>query len=119
MSKREKYKDVESYISSVPPEQGKILREIRRVVKASLPDATEVINYNIPAFKHKRVFFYYAAFRDHIGVYPPVTGNESLQKALIPYRNARGNLRFPLSGLIPYKLIGRVAVALAEEHAKK
>jgi uncharacterized protein YdhG (YjbR/CyaY superfamily) len=119
MPKREKYKDVETYIISLPPEQEKILREIRRIVKAEFPDAAEVISYNIPAFKQKKVFFYYAAFKDHISIFPPVKGDESLQKALVAYRNARGNLRFPLNEPMPYELIGRVAEALADKYIKK
>jgi uncharacterized protein YdhG (YjbR/CyaY superfamily) len=119
MPKREKYKVVETYLSSLPPQQALILREIRRIVKEKYPTAKEVISYNIPAFKQKKVFFYYAAFKDHISIFPPVKGDESLQKSLVAYRNARGNLRFPLNEPMPYELIGRVAEALADEYIKK
>jgi hypothetical protein len=52
-------------------------------------------------------------------VYPPVKGDKNLQKALAPYRGEKGNLKFPLNQPMPYKLIGRVAVALSREYSKQ
>ena len=66
----------------------------------------------MPAFKLDRVFFYFAAFKQHIGVYPPVKGDRELQNELLPYRGDKGNLRFLLRESIPYELIGRVASAV-------
>jgi uncharacterized protein YdhG (YjbR/CyaY superfamily) len=65
----------------------------------------------------KKTFLYCAAFKSHIGIFPPVTGNAALQRALEPYSNKKGNLRFPLDELIPFALFGRVAKALAKQYA--
>ena len=119
MSKQAKFANIDSYIASAPPESRDILEEIRRVVKAEVPAAVETISYQMPAFKLDRVFFYFAAFKKHIGVYPPVKGDKELQQALAPYRGEKGNLKFPLSQAIPYNLIGRVAAALSQEYSKQ
>ena len=72
------------------------------------PDAEEVISYRMPAFKRNGILVYFAAFKNHIGLYPPVSGDEKLLKAVAPYAGEKGNLRFPLDRPIPYELIERI-----------
>lgn len=73
----------------------------------------------MPAFKLDGMFLYFAAFKKHIGVYPPVKGARKLQNESLPYRGEKANLRFPLREAIPYALIGRVALALSQEYSKQ
>ena len=113
--KQSKITDIDAYIASASPEVRDILKRIRQVVRAAVPAATETISYQMPAFKLERVFVYFAAFKKHIGVYPPVKGDRKLQKELLPYRGDKGNLKFPLREPIPYELIDRVASALSRE----
>jgi uncharacterized protein YdhG (YjbR/CyaY superfamily) len=117
MKQQSKITDIDAYIASASPEVREILERIRQVVRVAVPAATETISYQMPAFKLDWVFFYFAAFKKHIGVYPPAKGGRELQKQLLPYRGDKGNLRFPLREAIPYELIGRVASALSKEHS--
>lgn len=110
-----RFTTIDDYLASLSHDSRVILEEIRRVVKANVPAAIETIGYQMPAFKLSKLFIYFAAFRNHIGIYPPVKGDSNLQKELLPYRGEKGNLKFPLDEPIPYDLIGRVAVALARE----
>jgi uncharacterized protein YdhG (YjbR/CyaY superfamily) len=107
---------IDQYIALASPISQPILSEIRRVVLAAVPDATEAISYKLPAFKLRRTFLYFAAFKNHVGVYPPVTNDPDLIKELQPYANEKGNLKFPLTKTIPYDLIARVAVALSKQY---
>ncbi|MGL4576287.1 MAG: iron chaperone [Burkholderiaceae bacterium] len=107
----------EQYFASVPPDVRAMLGRIQAMVESKVPQATRCISYNMPAFKSKKTFFYFAAFKKHIGVYPPVTADAVLIKELAPYRGEKGNLTFPLNKPIPYELIGRVAAALAKQYA--
>lgn len=109
---------VDHYIETAAPEARDILREIRRLARAEVPAAVETISYRMPALRMGRVFFYFAAFKHHIGIYPPVHGDAKLQKDLKPYQNEKGNLRFPLDQPMPYPLIRRVVAALAKEYGK-
>lgn len=118
MSDRPKFSSMDEYIASAPVEVRRILEDIRRVVKERVPEATETISYQLPAFRLGKVFFYFAAFKKHIGIYPPVKGDTNLQEALLPYRGEKGNLKFPLDQPMPYELIGRVASALSREHSR-
>jgi uncharacterized protein YdhG (YjbR/CyaY superfamily) len=109
----------EEYIASTSPEARPLLQAIQKTVEALLPNASRCISYKMPAFKQGQVFFYFAAFKKHIGIYPPVTKDAALIRELAPYRGAKGNLSFPLGESLPTELIGRVALALSREYASK
>ena len=61
---------------------------------------------------------YCAAFKRHIGIYPPVRSDARLVVMLKPHANAKGNLSFPLDKAMPMQLIARVARALAKQNAR-
>jgi uncharacterized protein YdhG (YjbR/CyaY superfamily) len=103
-------------IAAAAPVAQPVLRRIRAAVRAAVPDATECISYRMPALKVRKVFFYFAAFKKHIGLYPPVKGSDTLQARLEKYRGPKGNLQFPLDEPMPYALIAQVAKALAREY---
>ena len=117
MEKQSKFTTIDAYLASLPHDSRLVLEEIRRIVKAKVPTAVETISYQMPAFKLDKVFICFAAFKKHVGIYPPVKGGSSLQKELLPYRGEKGNLKFSLNEPVPYDLIGQVAVALARERS--
>jgi len=85
-----------------------ILQKIRQVVQSAAPGAQETISYQIPAFKLNGVLVYFAAFKKHIGFYPPIRGDAQLEKDVSPYAGEKGNLKFPLDQPIPFDLIERI-----------
>lgn len=112
-------RSIEEYVADLPPESARVIGKIRALVRKNIPGCREAISYGIPAFSMERIFMYCAAFKSHIGIYPPVRGDARLVRQLKPHANARGNLRFPLSAPIPYPLITRVAKALAKSYAAR
>jgi uncharacterized protein YdhG (YjbR/CyaY superfamily) len=100
--------NIDEYIAASAPAARPLLKEIRRVVRAEAPEAEEVISYRMPAFKQHGIVIYFAAFKHHIGVFPPVSGDAGLEQALGPYAGPKGNLRFPMDRPIPYALIRRI-----------
>jgi uncharacterized protein YdhG (YjbR/CyaY superfamily) len=106
----------DAYFASVPAEVRPRLDSIQARVESLLPQAQRCISYQMPAYRDRRVFFYFAAFKKHIGVYPPVTQDAALIAELAPYRGPKGNLVFPLNQPLPIALIGRVALALHREY---
>lgn len=110
------YKSHEAYFAAARPDVRPLLESIQSKVESLLPEVTRCISYNIPAFRDESVFFYFAAFKKHIGVYPPLKRDKALIRELAPYRGEKGNLSFPLSEELPIELIGRVALALHREY---
>jgi uncharacterized protein YdhG (YjbR/CyaY superfamily) len=96
-----------------------MLQEIRRVVRATAPQPEELISYRMPAFRLHGILVYFAAFKNHIGLYPPVSGDARLEKALQPYAGPKGNLKFPLDRPIPYPLIKRIVLARVRQNVSR
>lgn len=110
---------IDEYIASYSPEVQAILQKIRKTVRSAAPGAQEVISYQMPAFKANGVLVYFAAFQKHTGLYPPVSGDAGLERAIAPYAGEKGNLRFPLDQPIPYDLIARIAKHRVKEDLAK
>jgi uncharacterized protein YdhG (YjbR/CyaY superfamily) len=116
---RAKPKNIDEYIAAFSPEVQAILERIRRTVSNAAPDAQETISYQIPTFRLSGVLVHFAAFKNHIGFYPPVTGDARLEKAISPYAGEKGNLRFPLDQPIPYGLIERIVKFRVKQNLAK
>lgn len=101
-------KTIDDYIATFAPEVQEILEKIRRTIRKAAPAAQEAISYQIPTFKLNGILVHFAAFKKHIGFYPPVRDDARLVKAVAPYAGEKGNLRFPLDQPIPYELIERI-----------
>src|SRR5574340_1067918 len=101
---------IDEYIAASPSGVRPILREIRRIMAGAAPQAQELISYRMPAFRFHGILVYFAAFKDHIGLYPPVSGDAKLEKELLPYSGPKGNLKFPLDQPIPYSLIRKIVL---------
>ncbi len=103
-------KSIDEYIAGCPSEVQPILEKIRMTIGAAAPGAQELMSYRMPAFRLHGILMYFAAFKAHIGLYPPVSGDASLMKALSPYAGPKGNLKLPLDQPIPYALIKRIVL---------
>ncbi|HEX9130512.1 MAG TPA: DUF1801 domain-containing protein [Gemmatimonadaceae bacterium] len=99
---------IDEYIAASADRVRPILRRIRSIVRKAAPDAVETISYGIPTFKLGGTLVHFAAFKKHIGFYPPVKGDARIEKAAKPYAGQKGNLKFPLDEPIPYDLIERI-----------
>jgi uncharacterized protein YdhG (YjbR/CyaY superfamily) len=111
--------DIDQYIASFPPEVQAILQEIRLTIKGAAPGARETISYRMPTFVLNGVLVHFAAFKKHIGLFPPVRGDASIEKAVAPYAGPKGNLQFPLDQPIPYRLIERIVKLKVRQNAAK
>ena len=94
---------------------------IRDMIEAAVPGTTRTMAYQMPALRKGqgkgRVVAYFASFKQHIGIYPPVTAPPELVAELAPYAGPKGNLSFPHKEPLPLDLIGRVGAALAAQYA--
>ena len=99
---------VDAYIAGFPKPVQPLLRKVRRTIRAAAPRAAEVISYNIPAYKQHGMVVYFAGFKAHIGLFPPVRGNAALEKAAQRYAGPKGNLRFPYNEALPLALVSRI-----------
>ncbi len=95
-----------------------MLETLRSTVREAAPGAEERISYRMPAFFQDGVLVYFAVFRKHIGLYPPVR-DAKLRKALEPYAGPKGNLQFPLDRAMPYALVRRIVKSRLRENRQR
>jgi uncharacterized protein YdhG (YjbR/CyaY superfamily) len=115
---------VDGYIAALPDERRAVMAEMRRVVNAAAPEATEVISYKMPALRsHGQFLVSYDAFKRHYSLVPAsdavVTG---LGAEIEPYLAGKGTIRFPADQPLPLDLITRIVkirVAENEAHADR
>lgn len=101
--------DIDRYIAACAPEVRPILKKLRAAIRRAAPrEAVELISYRMPALRLRGMLVYFAAFKKHIGLFPPVRGDARLSAALRKYAGPKGNLKFPLDEPIPYALIARI-----------
>ena len=119
MAKSQKPKDIDSYLAQFPADVQAILEKVRATIRHAAPQAKETISYMMPALKQHGILVYFAAWEKHIGMYPPISGNKTLEKAIARYAGPKGNLQFPLDEPIPYDLIERIVKLRVKQDTAK
>ena len=110
---------IDEYLKAKPAEVRLVLMQVRRAIGRAIPQATESISYQIPAYRlgtSPVVFF--AGWKQHYSLYPStdhVVG--AFKDDLAKYEVSKGTIRFPLSLPVPVKLIERIAKFRAKEAA--
>jgi uncharacterized protein YdhG (YjbR/CyaY superfamily) len=106
----------EAFFATLAPSLRERKERIQHEVERRVPGARRSIGYQMPSFRERHVFFYFGAFKKHIGVFPPVTVDAEPIAQTARYREPKGNLGFPLNEALPLDLIGRVAQALTGQY---
>ncbi len=111
---------IDEYIAGFPPETQKVLSELRALIKAAAPGATETISYAIPTLDlNGKHLVHFAGFQRHVGLYRAPSGLEVFEEALKPYKTGKGSVQFPLDRPLPQDLIRRIVeFRVAETTAK-
>lgn len=104
-----KPQSVDEYLSWFSGEIRERLEILRALLKKELPEATEVVSYSMPAFKTSEVLIYYAAAKNHIGLYPTNSGVSEFKKELEAYSTSKGAIQFPHNQPLPLDLIADIA----------
>lgn len=97
---------IDEYLEGVAPSQREVLQHIREVIQETVPDADEVIGYGLPTFKYKKKnLIHFAAFKDHLSIFPTVKPMDKLGKKVEPYRTGKGTLQFTENAPLPDDII--------------
>jgi uncharacterized protein YdhG (YjbR/CyaY superfamily) len=113
-------KTVEGYFAALPDDQREALQKLRDTIRSTLPDATEHISYQMPAFKAEgRFVVWYAAFRDHYSMYPASEGvRTTLGNDVEKFLSGKGTIRFEYGERLPTTLVKRIVKTRVKENAE-
>lgn len=99
---------VDQYISQFPASVQQVLIKIRSLVKEAAPGAVEGISYTMPAFFLNDPLIWFAAWKNHIALYPRTPEMDASIEGLSAYKGTKGSIHFPLDQPIPYDLIAKI-----------
>lgn len=119
MPGRKAARDIDEYIAGFPKDVQKILQKIRTTIRKAAPGAEEAIRYQIPTFTLNGNLIHFAAFKNHIGLYPAPRGAQEFKSVLSRYEGGKGTVRFPLDEPIPFALITRIVKFRVKANRKK
>lgn len=105
------YQSIDEYHTAFPEEVRLRLETIRQIVRKVAPAASEVISYQIPAFKMGKHFLvYYAGFAKHVTLSNPWSQDflAHFEKDLEGLKVSRAAIQFPLNQPLPKALIERM-----------
>ncbi|RDE16247.1 MAG: hypothetical protein C4K47_01980 [Candidatus Thorarchaeota archaeon] len=113
---RKVFRTIDEYIVTFPRNVQVILKELRRTIRDSAPEAEEAITYGMPAFKLNGNLVFFAAFKNHIGFYPTPSAIEAFKEELSDYEVSKGTIRFPMNRPVPLDLVRRIVAYRVKEN---
>lgn len=102
------FRTIDEYIAAFPEDVQALLQALRTTIHAAAPDAVERISYNMPAFAQEGNLVYFAALKNHIGLYPTSSGIAAFQQELSAYESSKGAVKFPKDQPMPLDLITKI-----------
>ncbi len=112
-------RNIDEYIAGFPPDVQASLQQLRAVVREAAPDAEEALKYRMPTFVLQENLVHFAAFENHIGLYPTPSAVEAFQTDLKDYVHAKGSVQFPLNRPVPFALVKRMVRFRVKEVREK
>ena len=110
---------VASYFAKFPEASQKRMQQIRALILEKAPEAQESISYGMPAYKtNGKPLIYFAAFKNHIGLYATPSGHTHFADALSQYKQGKGSVQFPNEQPLPLDLIAEIIAFRVEENKK-
>jgi uncharacterized protein YdhG (YjbR/CyaY superfamily) len=103
-----KIETIDQYIAEQAEEVQPILNKIRETIRAAAPDAAEKISWRMPTFWQKENLIHFAAFKNHVSIFPGGEASTFFADKLTDYKVAKGTIQFQLSKPIPYELIAEI-----------
>lgn len=114
-----KPENIDEYHAQFPSEVQKILEKLRQTIRKAAPKAEECISYGMPAFRQEGMLVYYAAWKEHIGLYPASQMKGVFDAELDTFERSKGTIRFPLEKPLPLPLIAEIVKFRVHENNEK
>lgn len=107
-SQETRFRTIDEYIATFPDDVQALLQAVRATIHAAAPDAVELISYGMPAFAQEGNLVYFAALKNHIGLYPTSSGIAAFQQEISAYESSKGAVKFPKDQPMPLDLITKI-----------
>lgn len=112
-------RNIDEYIADFPKDIQVKLKQVRATIRKAAPETEETIKYAIPTFTLNGNLVSFAAYKNHIGLYPAPRGVDAFKKELSAYKGNKSTLQIPLDKPIPVDLISRIVKFLVKRNLEK
>ena len=105
-------KTIDEYIDEQDEVSRPHLIVVRDILRNVLPGSEEKIAWQMPTFRQKKNIIYFAAMKNHLGLYPgeetvEYFGNELKEHC---FKFAKGSIQIPYNKEIPEDLVKKIAI---------
>lgn len=114
-------KDIDAYIDLQSEIARSILSEIRQTIKKTVPEAEELISYQMPAFRYHGMLVWFAAFNHHYSIFIPRHILNLFEEELKPFELSKSKsvIKIPLDKPVPVKLLSKIIKSGAKANLEK
>ncbi len=111
---------IDDYLAPLDDPQKAELERVRGFITRIVPDAKEVLTYGMPGFKYRgKYLISFAAFKDHLSVFPGSGPIEELKDELKTYTTSKGTIQFTLEHRLSDELLTKIITACVAHNAPK
>ena len=103
-----KPKTIDEYILMQDEDKRADLLLVRKTLKEALPEAEERISWSMPTYWKGHNIIHFAAFKNHIGIYPGPEAITNFKEELNSYSINKGTIRIPY-GKVDTTLLTKIA----------
>lgn len=108
---------MDDYLAALPENARAALEKLRRTIRAAAPEATEVISYRIPAYRHHGLLVGFAAATNHCTFH--VMSTEVMRAHAAELEGCavgKGSIRFAPDEPLPAALVRKLVRARIAEN---
>jgi uncharacterized protein YdhG (YjbR/CyaY superfamily) len=113
-------KTVDEYLKRLAPDQRKALQDVRQVILTTVPDAEEVISYQMPGYRYKGQLVFFAAFTNHCSLFG--TSKQLLktfEKELAPFHTSGTTIHFTPDKPLPGSLVKKIVTLRKKQNEER
>jgi uncharacterized protein YdhG (YjbR/CyaY superfamily) len=109
---------VDKYLAAVPEEKRALLEKLRQTITAVVPDAEEILWYQMPTFKFEgRPLVSFGAYQNHCSLFPLsgaiIKAHEDDLKSFV---TSKGTIRFTSDKPLPAALVKKIVRARIKQN---
>ncbi len=117
---KKQFRTVDEYIATHPIDMRKRLKLLRQTIREAAPGASQVISYDMPAFKMESGYLLaFAAWKNHIAMYPVPSGSAAFNKEISRYVAHKSTIQFPHDKPLPLALIRKIVKYRMKDNLKQ
>ena len=113
---RSSAKDIDAYIELQPENVRAILKELQQTIKKAVPEAEEIISYQMPAFRFHGMLVWFAVFKNHYSIFIRPHILSAFKEELKPFElsKSKSAIKIPLDKRVPADLLTKIVKSAAK-----